>query len=156
LKPRSPVGVSGIVVLVLALVGLAFLGLRPGRTEVRSDQGPVITPPDSGAAVVAFLRESGGFSLLGLRFTDSTHYVEVKFITGPGCSGLVSSGDPWPTSFPECSSPVALVGEVGGTGVTMSGDSLVGVQFEVPRACFELLAPGMAWPPDLPECHFGS
>jgi hypothetical protein len=96
-----------MVALVLALGGLAFYGLRPSRTEVVLDDGQVVVPQEDGAAVVDVLRESGGFSLCGLRFADSTHYVEVEFITGPGCSGLVGSGDPWPAPYPECSSSSA-------------------------------------------------
>ena len=40
-------GVSGTVALVLVLAGLAFYGLRPARTEVVYDDGPVITAPDT-------------------------------------------------------------------------------------------------------------
>lgn len=156
MKSRSPMGVSGTVALALVLAGLAFYGLRPGRTEVVYDEGPVITAPDTGAAVVAFLRESGGFSPFGLRFTDSTHYVEVQFITEPGCFELLDGGDPWPTPHQQCSSSVEMVGEVGSLGINRFGRSLVGVQFKVPRACYELLVPGMAWPSGFPECRFES
>jgi hypothetical protein len=148
MKQRFALGLA----LVLLLGGVAFYGLRSARTEVASSEDPVVTPPETGAAVVAFLRESGGFSLLGIRFADSTHFVEVQFITEPGCSRLVTSGDPWPTPYPQCVSPVGMAGEVRGLGITVSGNSLVGVEFEVPRACFELLAPGMAWPTSLREC----
>jgi len=52
---------------------------------------------------------------------------------------------------PQCAAPVEVVGEVGGIGVTQSGASLVGVEFEVPRACFEESEPGMEWPPIFPS-----
>ena len=149
-------GAGGIVALVMVIGGLAFYALRSGTAEVVVDGGPVVTPPEDGTAVVAFLRESGGFSLFGLRFADRTHLVEVQFITEPDCSRLVTSGDSWPTPYPQCVSPVPLVGEVRGLGITVSGNSLVGVEFGVRRACFDLLAPGMPWPTLLPECSLGN
>ena len=138
--------------LVVVIVGAVFYGLHGGTVGVRTDDGAVIPPPHRGAAVVAFLRESGGFSPLGVRIADSTHYVEVHFLTEPGCSSLLHSGDPWPTTHSQCSSPVTIVGTVRGLGIASSGDSLVGVEFEVPRACFELLKPGMGWPSTVPQC----
>jgi len=152
-KPKPPVGVLGIVGLILLAAAVAFVALRPGSTVVVVDDAPPIAFPEAGIAVVASLRQSGGFSPFGLRITESTHYVEVHFITEPGCSVVVDSGDPWPTPYPECSSPVEMVGEVGGLGRTMSGDSLVGVQIKVPGACYDLLERGMTWPSDHPECH---
>jgi hypothetical protein len=147
------VGIGGIVALTVLTAGLVFVVLRPGSTEVVVDDATPIAPPEDGSAVIGSLRESGGFSLFGLRITDSTHYVEVQFITEPGCSLLVDPGDPWPTPYPQCSSPVGIVGKVGGLGTTMSGDSLVGVQIKVPGYCYDLLERGMAWPPDHPECR---
>ncbi len=47
-----------------------------------------------------------------------------------------------------------MVGEVGGSGRTMSGEVLVGVQFKVPGDCYDLLERGMTWPSDYPECIF--
>ena len=155
MKTRSPMGVGGIVALVMLAAGVAFYGLRSGTAEVTVDEGPGVTPLEDGSAVVAFLRESGGFSLLGLRFADSTHYVEVLFTTEPGCSDLVAADDPWPTPYPQCSTPVEMLGTVGGLGVTTSGRSLVGVQITVPSVCYQLLTAGMAWPTNLPECRPG-
>jgi len=100
------------------------------------------------------LLQSGGFSPFGIQITDSTHYVEVQFITQPVCLEMVDSGDPWPTPYPERTSPVEVVGEVGGSGRTMSGEFLVGVQIKVPGDCYDLLERGMKWPPDHPECLF--
>ncbi len=146
-------GIGGIVALVLLAGALALLVLRPGSTEVVVDDSKPIAPPEAGTAVVAFLRQSGGVSFFGLRITDSTHFVEVQFITEPGCWVMVGSGDPWPTPYPECSSPVEMVGEVGGLGTTMTGDSLVGVQIKVRGDCYDLLERGMTWPSDHPECN---
>jgi len=152
-KPKPPMGVGGIVALTLLAVVLVFLALRPGSTEVVVDDSEPIDPPEAGAALVAFLRQSGGFSPFGFRITDSTHYVEVLFISGPDCSTMVDSGDPWPSPYSQCSSPVRIVGEVGSLGRTVTGDSLIGVQIKVPGDCYDLLEPGMAWPSDHPECH---
>jgi hypothetical protein len=143
---------GGIVALVSVIVGAVALGLGGGTRQVVIDPHPVIPPPDSGAAVIAALRQSGGRSLLGIRISDSKHYVEVEFLTGPGCSGQLRSGDAWPTGYAQCASNVRVVGRVSGLGITASGASLVGVEFEVVRSCFELLKPGMGWPPAPPEC----
>ena len=87
-----------------------------------------------------------------MRIADTTHHVEVQFLAGPDCGGLLGGRDPWPSPHTQCSAPVDIVGNVDGIGITQSGDSLVGAEFEFPRACFEQLEPGMEWPPDLPEC----
>jgi hypothetical protein len=152
---RSNLGTRGVVtlvVLVAGVIGVFSFGFHTGKVEVVNDGRPEVLPADSGAAVVAVLRESGGRSLFGVHITDSTPYVEVRFRTAPGCSELLRSGDPWPTSFPQCSSPVKIVGKVRALGVTTSGESLVGVEFKVPRACFDLLRRGMTWPTTDPEC----
>jgi hypothetical protein len=152
MKTRSNFGAGGVAALVVVIVGAIIFGLHGGKVEVVPDTRPVIQPPQSGAAVVAFLRTSGGHSLFGLRIVDSTHLAEVQFLTGPGCSALLYSGDPWPTDHAPCASPVKVAGHVSGLGNTASGDSLVGVEFTVTRACFELLKPGMSWPPTIAEC----
>lgn len=151
MQPQVKKIAAGLVVFV-ALIVVAASVLRPVRSEVVSVEVPVLPVPEPGTAIVALLRESGGFSLLGIRIADTTHHVEVQFLAEPGCTGLLGDREPWPTAYPQCSAPIDIVGNVGGVGVTQSGDSLVGVEIEVPRACFEQLEPGMEWPPDLPEC----
>ncbi len=151
MQPQTSKIVAGVVVSVVLVMVLAVAVLRPTRTEVVNDD-PQIALPEPGGAIVAVLRESSGLSVLGITIRGSEHHVEVQFLTGPDCAALLNGNDPWPTSHPECSAPVELVGEVGATGITQSGDSLVGVEFEVPGACFEQLEPGMQWPPDLPDC----
>ncbi len=146
---RSTLGTRGVLalgLLVLGVAGLLWSGLAAGTAEVVNDDRPEVIPTERGVALVAGLRESGGWSLFGVDITKSKSSVEVRFLTEPGCSGLLRSGDPWPTSFPQCSTPITVVGTVGGLGVTPSGDSMVGVEFEVPRACFDRLERGMAWP----------
>jgi hypothetical protein len=155
MKARSNLGTRGVVVLVVlvaSVVGALWFGLHQGTVQVTNDPRPEVLPPNRGTAVIAVLRESGGRSLFGIRITASTRYVEVRFLTEPGCSALIQPGDPWPTSFAQCSSPVKIAGKVAGLGVTPSGDSLIGVEFAVPRACFELLGRGMAWPTTDPNC----
>lgn len=152
MQTRSNFGAGGVLALVGVIVGVMFFGLYWTRVEVVKDKHPVVPSPESGAAVVDVVRESGGFSPLGVRIADSTHYAEVQFLTEPGCSALLHSGDPWPSGYEQCPSPVSVVGQVSGLGITASGESLVGVEFKVTRACFDLLRPGMGWPPTLPEC----
>ncbi len=153
-KPKPPVGLGGILTFTLVAVALVFFALRPGSIEVVVGDATPIAPPGDGAAVIGSLLQSGGFSPFGFQITDSTHYVEVQFITQPGCLEMVDSGDPWPTPYTECTSPVEVVGEVGGSGITMSGEFLVGVQIKVPGDCYDLLERGMTWPSDHLECIF--
>jgi hypothetical protein len=148
----KPMHAGGIVVLVLLVVGAVVLALHPGTTEVAVDDSPPVEPPADGTAVIASLRAPGGFSLFGMQIIDPTHTIEVVFLTGPGCSAVLASGDPWPTPHPECASKVDVAGEVGSLGVTATGESLVGVTFTLSGGCYRLLEHGMAWPPDLPEC----
>lgn len=143
---------GGIVVLVLLVVGAVVLALRPGTTEVVVDNSPPVEPPADGTAVIAALRAPGGLSLFGMQIIDPTHTIEVVFLTGPGCSALLASGDQWPTPHPECASDVDVAGEVGSLGVTATGKSLVGVTFTLSGRCYDVLERGMTWPPDLPEC----
>ena len=155
MKTRSNLGTRGVVVLVVLVASVVvalWFGLHQGTVQVVNDPRTEVLPPPRGTAVIAVLRESGGRSLFGIRIADSTTYVEVRFLTEPGCSGLLRPGDPWPTSFAQCSSPVKIVGKVRGLGVTTSGDSLIGVEFEVSRSCFESLGRGMAWPTTDPHC----
>jgi hypothetical protein len=152
MEPRSRLGVSGTVVLVGLLVGVVFYGLRSASVEVVYDDGPVVVAPETGEAVVATLRASGGFAPFGLRIVDSTHTVAIQFTTAPGCADLLAGGDPWPSPHTECSSPVDVNGQVAGLGVTQTGRSLVGVEFTVSRRCWEQLEQGMTWPPNRPQC----
>jgi hypothetical protein len=145
-------GAGGIVALVAVIIGVVILGMNGGTVRVVTDPHPVIPPAESGAAVVAALRQSGGRSLLGIRLADSKNHVEVEFLTDPGCSGRLHSGETWPTGYAQCSSQVRVVGQVSGLGTTASGASLVGIEFEVTRSCFDLLTPGMGWPPAIPDC----
>lgn len=150
MKPSlGPVGVGALIVLAF---GLVFFALRAGTTTITYDDSPPVSIPTTGVPVVASLREAGGFSLLGVHFGSRKHFVEVQFMTQPGCSALLTPGDPWPPPYPECTSTVSLTGTVGGLGVTADGRSLVGVQMTVSRACFEQLERGMTWPSGLDEC----
>ncbi len=150
---RTPsTGAGMAVVLALVAVGLVVLALRPGTSVVVIDDSPPVEPPADGTAVVATLRAPGGLALFGAQIIDPTHTVEVRFLTGPGCSALLTSDDPWPTPHPECAGTVDLVGVVGSIGIAETDRSLVGVTMTVPGACYDQLRRGMAWPPDIPEC----
>lgn len=156
MRPRTPVGVGGIVVLTLLGLAALFYLLRPAGSEVVVDDAGPIDPPGPGVAVIASVRASGGFSIFGIRLTDPTYFAEVQFVTEAGCAGLVESGDPWPTPHSQCPGPAEIAGEVSGLGRTASGDALIGVRIEVPKACHRALTPGMGWPPDLQECRPGT
>lgn len=149
---KRGIGTTTTVVLALLIVGVAVLALRPGASVIVVDDSPPVEPPADGSGVVASLRAHGGLKLFGVRIVDPTHTVEVRFLTEPGCSALLTSGDPWPTSHAECASNVDLVGVVGGLGVTETGQSLIGVTVTVPGACYDRLERGMTWPPDTPSC----
>jgi hypothetical protein len=149
---RKPMHVGSIAVLALLVAGAVVLALRPGTTQVSVDDSPPVEPPADGTAVVATLRAPGGLALFGMQIIDPTHTIEVVFLAGPGCSALLTSGDPWPTPHPECASKVDVTGEVGSLGVTDTGRSLVGVTFTLSGGCYGLLERGVGWPPDFPEC----
>lgn len=149
---RPAVTGGGGVFLALLLVGLVALALRPGGETVVMDDSDPVVPPDDGTPVVHTLRAPGGFSLFGLQVVDPTHTVEVVFVAGPGCAALLESGEPWPTPHPECAHSANIQGLVGGTGISSSGMSMVGVSFSVPGDCFDLLTRGVVWPPSFPEC----
>ncbi|HSG79545.1 MAG TPA: hypothetical protein VLD62_08200 [Acidimicrobiia bacterium] len=149
---KPPIGTGGTVVLVLLLGGVIALALRPSTESVVYDDTPPIVIPEDGTPVVHALRAPGGLSLFGLQIVDPTHRVEVQFLTGPDCAAVLDPGEPWPTSYPECSSAVDVEGEVGSLGNTGTGRSLVGVIFVVSGGCYDLLERGMPWPPADPEC----
>ena len=149
---KERLGTGGVVVIALVLVGLAFLALRATRTEVQVTDTPQIEHPADGSAVVARLTASGGMAPFGWQVVDPTHRVELQFLTGAGCAERLESGDPWPTSIPECSSDVEVIGKVAAVGRTGTGQSLVGVEFEVSRPCFEALQLQVTWPPIPAEC----
>lgn len=140
---RPAAGVAPIATLVVVGAALWF-GAHVGHAA--RDQHPEVLPRRRDTAVVAGLRETGGWSLFGVRITGSTAHVEVRLLADPGCAERLRSGDPWPAHVPQCASPVSTVGTVSGLGVTLSGESLVGVDFDVSQACFRLLELGAAWP----------
>jgi hypothetical protein len=148
-KPKS---VAGTTAIALLLIGAVALALRPGTETIVVDDSPPVEPPADGTAVIHSLRAPGGLAPFGVQIVDPTHTVEVQFLTGPGCATLLTSGDPWPTTHPECASRVDVVGVIGGLGITNTSQTLVGVTLTVPRACYDRIERGMAWPPGIPEC----
>jgi hypothetical protein len=143
---------AGAVVLSLVVAGAVVLALRSGSETVGFDTPAAPPLPADGSAVIHDLRAPGGLALFGLQIVDPTHTVEVQFLTGPGCSTLVSSDDPWPAPYPECAGGPDITGVVSSLGVTDTGQSLVGVTFPVSGECHEQLRTGMTWPPGIPEC----
>lgn len=140
---------TGFVVVIAIALALAALALRPTMTE--TEVLPPVSLPDPGedpaAAVVIALRESGGFSLLGLTFGDVTHTATVQFYAPAGCHEQLTTGDAWPTPFPECAAQVPIAGTVSGGGIAATGESIVAVDVVVTEECYRAVAAGDTWPP---------
>ena len=146
---------TGLIVGVLVVGALIMLALLSTSTETEVLSPVTLGDPqdvEPTAAVITGKHESGGFSMLGLRFGHWTYHLSVQFYDAPGCFEVVSFGDPWPTPFQDCSSAVPITGEVSGIGNTATGASIIGVDVEVPEDCYQAVAPGETWPPAAPAC----
>jgi len=142
--------VGGILVgaIILAAVALAAMGTT--RTETSRSSSVALGNPDDnnlGDVVVIGKSQSGGNSIFGIHFGHVTYSVSVHVIAAPGCFEAVNSGDRWPTSIEGCSIEADIEGEIGGGGISATGDSIIGVVFEVSRQCFDITAVGDTWPP---------
>jgi hypothetical protein len=157
-NPRSALTVLGVLggLVLFAVVGALVLG--PGSTEI--DVFPGVTlgdPPDLGTsgssqATVIAKNTSGGFSLFGLALSRRTYGVRVQFYAPPDCWSRVDFGDRWPAPFDECSSDIAVEGEVAGLGRASSGHLIVAVDVEVAQKCFDAVSAGDSWPTDASGC----
>jgi hypothetical protein len=145
--------VGAVLLGVLALGALIVVSLAGTRTET-SVSTVTVDPEDMepGDALITSKSESGGTSIFGLHFGQTTYVARVWLITAPGCSDLVESGDPWPAPFDRCSSPVAITGEVAGEGVASTGESLIEVAIEVNAQCYAAVVGGEPWPPEGADC----
>jgi len=150
--------VLAVVGGIAALVVVGLLVLRPGTTETHdfpdvtiSDPGDT-QPSGAPAAVVTGKRKSGGTSILGVHFGRETFRVSVQFYVSSACLPLIDFGEVWPAVFPECSSDVAVEGEVSGLGRAPTGETLVVVDIDVGSECFDGVSGGVWWPPDVPAC----
>ena len=143
---------TGLVLVIVVALAAVVLALRPTMTE--TEVLPAVTLPDPGeepaAAVVIALRESGGFSLLGLTLGEVTRTVTVQFYAPAGCYEQVATGDSWPAPFADCASQVPIEGTVSGGGIAATGESIVAVDVTVTEDCFASVAAGDGWPP--PGC----
>ena len=151
----AALGVLGGMVLVV-VVGVLVLG--PGSTEtevfpeVTLGDPPDLETPGPSQAVVIAKNTSGGTSLFGLPFGSKTYRVRVQFYTSPGCWPLIDFEDRWPAPFDECSTDVAVEGEVAGLGRAPTGHSIVAVDAEVDHKCFDAVSAGDSWPSDARAC----
>ena len=145
---------TGVIVGVLMVGALIVFALRSVSTETEVLPPVTLGDPQDGpaAAVVVGKHQSGGISILGLRFGRTTYRMSVQFFTAPGCIELVRFGDRWPTPFEECSSTVPIRGEISGGGTAATGESIINVDVEVPEDCYESVARGESWPPAAPAC----
>jgi hypothetical protein len=134
--------------LVLGVLAVATLGTT--RTETSRSSSVALGNPDDntlGDVEVIGKTQSGGNSIFGIHFGHVTYRVSVHVITAPGCFEAVNSGDRWPTSIEGCSIETDIEGEIAGGGIAATGDSIIGVVFEVSRQCFDITAVGDMWPP---------
>jgi hypothetical protein len=146
----------GAAILGTLVVGaLIVVALAPGTTTI--EIRPFIELDDvesSGpsAAIVIANHESGGSSIFGFTIRRTSHFVSVQFFDEPGCHAVVDAGEPWPTPYEECTSAMPVSGEISLTGITATGQSIIGVEFEVSGTCYETVTPGDSWPTSAPEC----
>lgn len=133
-----------LIVLVAGALAIAFL--RP-TSEVVIHDDPVngIDAATVDTALVTARTKEGGFRLLGITFSSPTYRVAVSFSAPPSCLDVVSRASHWPTGNEACGPTGSLDGEISGTGISIAGDTLVSVRFEVSEQCWESVALGDVW-----------
>ncbi len=137
---------------VIAIVGIAALlalgGLFGTREETRQADSPDVlgTLSDDLDAKLVGKRQEGGFSLLGITFSQPDHYLEVAFAVTAGCGEQLGDEDRWPVANPECTGPADLTGPLRLSGHTAAGDVIVSVTAEVSADCYAAIEPGVSWP----------
>ncbi len=146
----------GLIVGLLLLGAVLFFSLTGTRTET-SVFSPTLNAEDLefDDALITGKSQSGGTSIFGMHFGKTTYYAHVLLIAGPGCFELAETGNPWPAPIEECSSPVAITGEISGGGVATTGDSLIEVVVEVDASCYAEVVGGELWPPKEADCTVG-
>ncbi len=146
----------GVILGVLVVGALVMFALQSTSTETEVLPSVTLGDPqdvEPTAAVITEKHESGGFSILGLRFGRTTYRLSVQIFDAPGCFEVVSFGEPWPTPFQDCTSSVSITGEISGIGTTARGAStIIEVNVEVPEDCYQAVALGETWPPAAPAC----
>ena len=143
------------ILVVLIAVALLILALRPGRTETEvlpplDLPPPAETDPDEGFVISRF--RTGGTSIFGIEFGSWENRLEVQFYAPEGCIDIARAEGMWPTSASECATPIDIAGEVGGGGVTATGESIITVIVNVSRDCYEATPRGATWPLTSPDC----
>lgn len=88
--------VVGVLIVVALTPGSTTTAVLP---SIDIDDVESVGPNE---AVVITKYESGGSSILGFTIGRTRHLVRVQFFDDSGCRAVISSGDPWPTSAPEC------------------------------------------------------
>jgi hypothetical protein len=150
-SPVFIVGAFFVSVLILSTVVVASLAGTRTETSV-SPETLNAEDLESDTALIIGKSQSGGHSILGVHFGKTTYRAHVGLTTGPGCFDLVDDGSPWPAPFEECSSPVAITGEISGGGVAATGESIIGVAVEVNASCYADVIGGEPWPPEETDC----
>lgn len=144
--------IATTVLIVLAVVALAIAFLRPTSEITVSGPTPDFEQGVADAPIVIGLTESGGFKLLGIRFSSPTHRVRVGFEAPLECNDVTASATSWPTGDPRCGPPGVVSGEIAGQGISADQRALVIVEFEVTEECFDSVALGATWPQDSASC----
>lgn len=152
---RPPTSGAGILAaVVVAVLALAFFGLRPQRVVTEPAAEYPYDPATEGdlGPVVVSTRSSGGFRLLGFQLGHQQHTVSVRFVAPPGCSQQLATGQSWPVANPACTTPYTVTGTIGGLGTTADGRSLIGLDIDVSRECSATVELGTVWPPTTGAC----
>ncbi len=150
---NGEIAATVVAAVLLAMVAAAALG----STSTETSTTPSVTVPDPQDlgptdTVIVNKRESGGTSILGVRFGTRTYRVGIQFYDKPGCSEAVMSSESWPAVSEACSNRVAVVGAISAIGVAATGESIIGVEIEVSAECYDAATPGEFWPPPEARC----
>lgn len=149
---RSP-STAVIALVVIAAVAALAGGLVGGSEEIQQTETHDFVAEDhpAGEAVVVTKRQIGGFSALGLTFSQPQHYVRVTFTLPASCD--VGDAEQWPIANPRCTGPEGLSGSIAGGGQSWQGEPIVAVDVLVDSACYGAIELGMIWSPAPTACE---
>lgn len=143
---------SLLALIVVALVAAAALVGGFGGSEVTEKTETfefVVEDHSVGDGVVVEMAERGGFSVLGVAFSQPASYVRVAFTLPHWCD--IDDAAEWPIAESGCAGPEGLDGTIAGSGITASGGPIVLVETLVPTECFSRIELGAPWPPSACE-----
>ena len=144
-ETRSP---SLLAITVVAVVAAAALvgGFGGSAVTEQTETFEFIVEDHSvGDGVVVEKAERGGFSLLGVAFSQPDRYVRVAFTLPHWCD--LEGATVWPMERSDCTGPAGLAGAIAGSGITATGGPIVLVETMVAPECFSRIELGAPWPP---------